>query len=81
MDRFVGKNSRVATILSLGRLSCAYSQDVLFSRTDSDREPHPNRGDSDKDKRSVEKRFLYRVSREADREETYQIVVRQRLKT
>ena len=61
-------------------LSCARRKDLPLSRTDSDRDPHPNRGDSDKDKRSVGKGFRYCVSREADREKSHQIVVRHYLK-
>ena len=78
MGKFVGRNFRRATILVLDRLSCARRKNLLFSRTDRNCDPCPNRGDTDENKRCVEKGFRYCESREADREK---IVVRQRLKT
>src|SRR5579864_713490 len=57
---FLSRRCRDVATLALDRLFCARRKDSPLSRTDNDRDPHPNRGDSDKNKRCVEKVFRYR---------------------
>lgn len=63
MGKFVGKSFRAATILVLDRYPVPAPKTCSCLERISDREPHSNRGDSDKNQQGVEKGSRYRGSR------------------